>query len=259
MFNQMSANAGVWFKAHGPMIKLAIKTAAAFAGWKLAALGVAFGIGMIKKAMDVLVSGTVLGKVLLIGQALATAAPYIYEHWGDITKFMKDSFDTAIDSISNKFKGFIDTFKNYISLIKSAWTDLKNPFSDGLGKSSFPMVAPSNVIPMPFVSSGITDNFNSGSYKKIMGKTSNVIPMPFISSGINDDINKRSSISSESRNKIRQASSLNVHSIVSIDGGFEVNFNNAPQGMRVIQKKSTSPIQVTPNVGYRSFANGANY
>jgi hypothetical protein len=42
-----------------------------------------------------------------------------------------------------------------------------------------------------------------------------------------------------------------------VRGNIDVNFKNAPQGMRVTPTKAGGPVSVTPNVGYRSFAGGS--
>jgi hypothetical protein len=42
-----------------------------------------------------------------------------------------------------------------------------------------------------------------------------------------------------------------------VRGNIDVNFKNAPAGMRVEPSKERGPVSVTPNVGYRSFAGGS--
>ncbi len=41
-----------------------------------------------------------------------------------------------------------------------------------------------------------------------------------------------------------------------VSGSVDVNFNNAPSGMRVSPAKSQGPLSVNPNVGYRAFSLG---
>ena len=53
-----------------------------------------------------------------------------------------------------------------------------------------------------------------------------------------------------SRKSIIQASAP------AVKGSIDVNFNNAPQGMRIEPAKSAGNVSVKPNVGYRSFATG---
>jgi hypothetical protein len=42
-----------------------------------------------------------------------------------------------------------------------------------------------------------------------------------------------------------------------VGGAIEINFNNAPPGMRVEQSRSSGPIDLNPSAGYRSYATGA--
>jgi hypothetical protein len=114
-FNRLSASMGEWFSSYGSTIKIVLETVAAFTGYKLAALGVAFGLGLVKTAFNVLVSGTILGRILLLGQLVAALAPTVYENWGKITGFLKDTFGSSIDWIMNKWdslKGILLSVSN---------------------------------------------------------------------------------------------------------------------------------------------------
>jgi hypothetical protein len=42
-----------------------------------------------------------------------------------------------------------------------------------------------------------------------------------------------------------------------VSGGIDVNFNNAPSGMRVAPAQTKGPVSVTPNVGYRTIGTAA--
>jgi hypothetical protein len=42
-----------------------------------------------------------------------------------------------------------------------------------------------------------------------------------------------------------------------VSGGIDVNFNNAPSGMRVAPAHTKGPVSVTPNVGYRTIGTAA--
>jgi len=123
---------------------------------------------------------------------------------------------------------------------------------------------------MPFISSGINMQLSASNilpFKSqqvikdhgmrppgfISPKQKTATIMPFISSGINNDIEKRSFITPEKRKQISDASRVNVQ------GGIDININNAPPGTRVTQSPTRGSIRIQPNVGYRSFANGSNY
>lgn len=188
--NDVSGNLQAWCTANGPTIKMILETAAAFTGVKLACVGVAFGIGLITAAMR-------MNPIMLLVQAIAVAAPYIYEHWGEITEFFKTSFDGAITWIQAKFKNLIDGLMLGVNTIRHLFN-----FSDLAFK--MPSFAPSNGMIPPGAASPLV------------------------------------------RQRMIQSSRATV------SGGIDVNFNNAPPGMRVQPQQQRGPFAVTPNVGYRT-------
>ncbi|MCX7084304.1 MAG: phage tail tape measure protein [Methylococcales bacterium] len=118
--NNFIIKAGEFIANNKKLIKTAIEASIAFVGWKLTALGVVVALGFIKKAINLLVSGTLLGRILLIGQTLATLAPIVYENWGAITTFIKDAFNSAIDWILHKWDALKDIFSSITNLFPSS-------------------------------------------------------------------------------------------------------------------------------------------
>ena len=83
-------------------------------------MGVAASFGFIGNAFKILVGNSLLGKILLIGQMFATLAPIVYEHWGAITGFIKDTFNSAIDWILGKWESLKDIFYNLRELLPTS-------------------------------------------------------------------------------------------------------------------------------------------
>ncbi len=257
--NKVAGNLQDWCTNNGPVIKMAIETAGAFVGMKVAFYAASVALGVLNTVAKT-------NPFLLIAQGLAIAAPYIYEHWSEITTSIKDAFNTAITWITDKWTNFVDGIIDSIAAIKSAWQGAKNFFSGTEGTPLFPMNTPSPVIPkehkalqlsasniLPFKSQQVIKDHGMRPPGFISPKQKTATIMPFISSGINNDIEKRSFITPEKRKQISDASRVNVQ------GGIDININNAPPGTRVTQSPTRGPIRIKPNVGYRSFANGSNY
>ena len=195
--NIFSGNLLDWAKNNGSLIKGAAMSAVAFVGLRVACLGVAAGIGLITAAAR-------LNPLMLLAQGVALAAPLIVEHWDEITKFLGDALDGAINRITGawtRFVEFIQPGLDVIKMIIEGWKQIIN-------------LMPS----MP--------DFSMPS-----GPQNNGMRPP----GYN-------------RNKILQGGNR-------VSGGIDVNFNNAPAGLRVVPAVA-GPLAVNPNVGYRSLGRG---
>ena len=212
--NEISAKAGVWLKENGPIIKMAIETAGAFVGPKLGFLAAAYGLGVLTKMMKTNLFFT-------LAQGLIVAAPYIYEHWGEITEYIKTSWQGVLTFMDSKFQSLIDGLLLGVNLIRGLFNfeDIKIT----LPKMSNATV-PSALNSLATGSTGMT--------------------LPGASSPAQQQRDN------DARKRMAQTGSNTVR------GGIDVNFNNTPTGTRVIPYQAKGPISVTPNVGYRSFATG---
>ena len=140
--NNLADKLGVFIIKNGPFIKTALKSAAAFVGLKLAFYGASVALGVLNGVMKA-------NPWMLLIQGLALAAPLIYNHWGEITDFVKTSFDTAITWVTDKFKNFIDGIKSGFEAIKSMWHGISGIFSSNSDEPIFPMPnVPESVIKM---------------------------------------------------------------------------------------------------------------
>jgi hypothetical protein len=106
-----------------------------------------------------------------------------------------------------------------------------------------PMQNVANVIKMPKAAQAMP-----------MMNVNNVIPMPKAAFNAADFLPKtpgnQPGISAGPRKSLVQPQQP-------VRGNIDVNFKNAPPGMRVTPTKAGGPVSVTPNVGYRSFAGGS--
>jgi hypothetical protein len=123
-FNNITANMGAWFEKNGSLIKAVLESVAALTALKLVSVGVAWGIGLITAAMR-------MNPIMIFAQAIALAAPFIYEHWGEITGFIKDSFGAAIDWIVAKWTGFTSGFYSGIDKIHNLFSGFGDMFQPG--------------------------------------------------------------------------------------------------------------------------------
>ncbi|MDD5410911.1 MAG: phage tail tape measure protein [Methylobacter sp.] len=97
--NKLSENLTGFINQNGLAVMTALKMAGAFVGLKLAARGLAGGIGLLTAAMKT-------NPLVLLAQAAIVAAPLIIDNWGAITAFLKDNFAKATDWITGKFNTF---------------------------------------------------------------------------------------------------------------------------------------------------------
>ncbi|MEY3760063.1 MAG: hypothetical protein RIR39_1554 [Pseudomonadota bacterium] len=107
---ELSSKFMIWAKENGPFIKMALESAAAFVGLKLAFYGASIALGILTGLMRA-------NPWMLLVQGLAIAGPFIYEHWGAITSFIKDTFNSAIDWILQKWESLKNIFSGLKDLL----------------------------------------------------------------------------------------------------------------------------------------------
>ncbi|MGZ5001270.1 MAG: hypothetical protein ACXV7F_13310, partial [Methylomonas sp.] len=258
-----------WSDKNPEVIKTVLKMAGAFVGVKLAAAGVAFGIGLITTAMKA-------NPIGLLVQAIAIAAPLIYGHWGQITEFMKTSWNDALVWIDAKFQMFVDGLLLAANAVRGIFNfsditvtlpKLSNSFSIGGAENSPGVAVPplvSESVPKQGWFGGFFDKGNdieSHGMRPPGAKSPVKLPaMPSVNAngfdGFVSDAGQGSAPAAAQSPLDRQRIVQAAAPAQPVKGSIEVNFNNAPQGMRVEPAKSGGNVNVKPNVGYRSFATG---
>ena len=156
--------------------------------------------------------------LVMILQAIALAAPLIINNWGEITDFFKTRWENLLNTMSKQFHSFVAMIEDLINGFRSIFNlgDIK--------------------LTLPSLPQGFADGL--GGY---FSDASNVAAGGMRPPG-------------QAQLPADRKSILAARSIVS--GGISVDFNNAPQGMRVNPGQIRGPLAVTPNVGYRSILDG---
>ena len=156
--------------------------------------------------------------LVMILQAIALAAPLIINNWGEITDFFKTRWEKLLNTMSKQFHSFVAMIEDLINGFRSIFNlgDIK--------------------LTLPSLPQGFADGL--GGY---FSDASNVAAGGMRPPG-------------QAQLPADRKSILAARSIVS--GGISVDFNNAPQGMRVNPGQIRGPLAVTPNVGYRSILDG---
>ena len=121
--NDVSGSLITWATSNGPAIRTGIEMAAGFVGLKLAAVGVAFGIGLISKAM-------IANPIGLLVQMVALAAPMIINNWGLITSTLTSGWTNAVNGVLNVWKGVVDGIMQGVNAVKDALNSLLSVFGD---------------------------------------------------------------------------------------------------------------------------------
>jgi hypothetical protein len=186
-------------------------------------------------------------------------------------------FSGILDQITAKFTAFIDYIKSGISGIQSIIGGISNFFGqtpNGMrppGQTGIPSIPKaaltvpkvSNVIPMPKVANAMP-LLNISANAIPMPKVANAIPLLNIAANAADFLpraqDNKSGTSPGPRKSLvqpRQPVQQPVQPQQPVRGNIDVNFINAPAGMRVSPTKANGPVSITPNVGYRSFAGGS--
>jgi TP901 family phage tail tape measure protein len=102
--NDLADKTGKWIIENGPIVKNTLKAAAAFV-----ALKVAFYAASVAGGILATIAG---GPIMALVKAIAIASPFIYENWGKITDFLKDTFGSSIDWIMNKWESLKGIFSS---------------------------------------------------------------------------------------------------------------------------------------------------
>jgi hypothetical protein len=278
-----------WAEKNPQVIKTVLKMASAFVGVKLAAMGVAMGIGLITAAMKA-------NPIGLLVTAIAIAAPLIIDNWDLITTTLTNGWNNCVNGVLKVWNGVVDGIMLGINAARDALNALLGLFGDfQIPEIKLPSIMPSlremggklgsMVYDMNVTAShgmrapGAESQVKLPAMPKIDTKglggvvgvvqaakpASNQSPvklpvMPSIDTKVFDGF--VSDVGLANRPAANQ-SPLDRQRIVQaaapaqpVKGAIEVNFNNAPQGMRVEPAKSGGNVNVKPNVGYRSFATG---
>lgn len=207
-----------WSDANGSTIKMALKTAAAFVGMKLGFLAAAAGL-------SVLTAIARTNPILLLIQGIAIAAPLIYENWGKIIEFIKNSWQAGLEWLDKQFQTFVDGLLTAVNAIRSMFN-----FSDikvTLPKLSGP---PAGEAKPATGASGFFANAEAADGS---------MALPGVKSPAQVQRDH------DARKRMAKTGTA------AVKGAIDVNFNNAPQGMRVEQSKGGN-VAVKPNVGYRT-------
>jgi hypothetical protein len=250
-----------WSAKNPEVIKTVLKMAGAFVGVKLAAMGIAMGIGLITTAMNA-------NPIMLLVSAIAIAAPLIIDNWDLITSTLTNGWNNAVNGILSVWNGVVDGIMLGVNAVRDALNALLGVFGDfqipeikmpdlklpslseiggKIGSMVFDMNAtaahgmrppgsesPVKMPALPSIDTKVFDGFLSD----MGGAGQGVKPAP-------------AQIPLDRQRLIQAAAPAQP-----VKGAIEVNFNNAPQGMRVEPTKSSGNVNVKPNVGYRSFATG---
>jgi hypothetical protein len=169
-------------------------------------------------------------------------------------------FSGIIDQLKAKFTAFIDYIKAGISKLASI-----AGISSFFGQTPNGMRPPGqqNIPPVPKAATTVPKVRNVIPMPKAANTPfMNVIPMPkaantpFMNVAANAaDFLPRAQGNQPGTSAGPRKSLIQPQQPVR--GNIDVNFKNAPAGMRVNPSKERGPVSVTPNVGYRSFAGGS--
>jgi hypothetical protein len=290
--NDVSGSLQTWATNNGPAIKTALKMAGALVGLKLVffGLGIAFKVlaGMWATNPFILLLMALVTVAPLIYENWGAICSFIKTAWQDTvtgataiwTNFttalmsawqlfssgimlgitaVSDAFTALLPaSVVAIFSGIIDQitakFNAFIGFIKSGISGIQSVIS---GISSFFGQTPNGMRPP-----GQTGVPSIPKAATTVPKVSNVIPMPTaaktpfmkVAANAADFLPKASGNQPGTSPGPRKSL---VQPQQPVRGNIDVNFKNAPQGMRVTPTKAGGPVSVTPNVGYRSFAGGS--
>ena len=216
-FGELSANLMAWAKTNGATIKTVIKMAASFVGLKLGFLAAAVGLRVL---MGLLRSSP----LMLIIQGIALLAPLIYDNWGKITEFLKSAWEGAVNWVSEKWQHFVDEVMAGVGAIKSLFSGLGHLLSGTAGEKLFKSKAVIGHLP-----------------PEVANAPAQVAP-----------VQKQNVQTSPFLPNLGTAPNASFLQPSSMRGSIDINFNNAPAGMRVEQKAASSGLRIRQNVGFRT-------
>lgn len=295
--NNISTNLLDWAKANPKTIKTIIMMAGAFVALKLGFLAAAAGLGVFTALMRtnpflLLLQGLVIAVPLIyenwdnIIKYFKTSAPSIVEAINNIipaisriTEDLSIAFE-ALKPVFNAFQeGLSWAFEIIVPIAKTMIDGLTAVFGailpvivpvlEALGTIlvavfDAPTTAINAFVKLVGTLSNIWDalkiawsaawdsikNMIGGAIDRVINKVKSITSLLPSFSNMSVDVNQKAANMQISQ-KLLQTNRTQVR------GGIDVNFANAPPGMRVAPQRQTSPFIITPNVGYRSFAIGA--
>lgn len=277
-----------WADENPEVINVATKMAGAFVGVKLAAWAAAAGIGLMTTAMKA-------NPFVALLQTAVVIAPLIIDNWDTLTAKFSSGWDNCVKGVLKVWDGVVDGILLSINAAKDALNSLLSLFSDfqipdiklpkmpdfnqiGAKTGSFVYdiaSAPSSGMRLP----GAANPVEAQRQIKLPAvpksiETQHQIKLPVVPKpieaqrqiklpevpkiqqydGFISEIGKKQPSALQGR-KIVQAAAAPAQA-QPVKGSIEINFNNAPAGMRVEPAKTSGPVSVRSNVGYRSFAAG---
>lgn len=108
--NDLIEKMGQFINQHPKGIMTAIKMAGAFVGLKVAAWGLAGGIGVLTTAMK-------MNPLMLLAQAAIIAAPLIIDNWDKITGFLAKTWESVSNGLKQGWQNFVDFLRPGIDTV----------------------------------------------------------------------------------------------------------------------------------------------
>lgn len=255
--NDVSAGLMDWAKANGPTIKTALALAGGVVVMKLSMLALAGAAGGLSVAMKILNGTMKLNPFMLLLQGLLIAVPLIIENWDWVVENVGGAIDKLVKVIGSAWNGAVATLKqgwdNFVAFLKPGIDTVKFLF-DSVGDAVLKFVDIYIDGFKKLINNPITKLIGQGVI--FLGKSVGSILPDF---NDNDGSGMRppgyqkpaNVVSLDQRRQMLQAGAGRT----TVNGAIDVNFNNAPAGMRVAPS-SKGPVAVNPNVGYRTIGTG---
>jgi len=128
--NNLAAGLTDFIVQNPTAVKSAILLAGGVVLMKVGMLALTKAVGFASTAMKILNGTMKLNPWMLLIQGLLIAAPLIYANWDKITGYIKSSFETSINWITDKFNVFINFFKTSLESIKNLAPSLSGFFDE---------------------------------------------------------------------------------------------------------------------------------
>lgn len=255
----------------------------------MAALGVAFGLNPLTTflSLAVMAVGAIIANWDKIKPYFDAAVQYLGPIWNDVKAAwfgiwdgiagylgisaesisaiwdgIKAFWSASWDGIMALLTGNTDQLSSIWDRLKTAWLDTWKGIARLLGEiidnmiagflRKFKLLGP--LLPDSLMRSANETLAEIGQRQAVLNTPfsteQTVVKMP----GENPNNTDRPLVQTPSLKEFAQRQSILSPKKQAVTGRIDVNFANAPAGMRVEPAKSKGPLTITPNVGYRSFA-----